>query len=180
MAKVLVLYFSNYGSTKKYAEWIASELSADIYSIKNVQQNILKEYDTIILGSGLYAGNISGTDIIVNNYEKIKNKKLIIFTCGLADWNEIENVNTVNKRIEKLLPENIRKNIKIYFLRGSIDYKKLNLKHRIMMWVVKTVIKKKKNDKLNEEDKEFLKTYGQTADFTDKNSITEIVNYCRE
>jgi menaquinone-dependent protoporphyrinogen IX oxidase len=58
MAKALVLYFSKYGSTKKYAEWIASELNGDIYNIKKFNQNSLKEYDTIILGSGLYAGKI--------------------------------------------------------------------------------------------------------------------------
>jgi len=73
MAKVLIMYFSKYGSTKKYAEWIASELNGDIFNIKNIKQNILENYDTIILGSGLYAGRIEGLNILINNYQKIKN-----------------------------------------------------------------------------------------------------------
>jgi flavodoxin len=72
MSKVLIMYFSKYGSTKKYAEWIASELNGDVYDIKYVKQNILKNYDTIILGTALYAGQLKGLDIIINNYEKIK------------------------------------------------------------------------------------------------------------
>jgi flavodoxin len=75
MTKVLVLYFSKYGYTKKYAEWIAAELNGDIYDIKHFKQNSIKNYGTIILGSGLYAGKIQGINIIIKHYEAIKNKK---------------------------------------------------------------------------------------------------------
>lgn len=177
MAKVLVMYFSKYGSTKKYAEWIASELNGDVYNIKNIKQDILENYDTIILGSGLYAGKIEGINIIINNYETLKDKKLIIFTCGLADYNKTENINSINKRLEKIIPVNIRENIKIYYLRGGMNYKKLNLKHKIMMDFLKKMIQKKGTEKLNEENKEFLESYGKTIDFTNKNSIKEIVEY---
>jgi flavodoxin len=47
------MYFSKYGSTKKYAEWIAEELNGDIFDIKNVKNSSLDDYSTIILGSGL-------------------------------------------------------------------------------------------------------------------------------
>jgi menaquinone-dependent protoporphyrinogen IX oxidase len=175
VAKVLVIYFSKYGSTKKYAEWIASELNGDIYNTKNIEQDILGNYDTIIFGSGLYAGKIEGVDMIINNYEKIKDKKLIIFTCGLADYSKIENMNEINKRLEKMLPANIKEKIKIYFLRGGVNYKKLNLKHKIMMWLKKNIIMRK--EKLNDEDKEFIETYGKTIDFTNKSNIIEIIKY---
>ena len=179
MVKVLVMYFSKYGSTKKYAEWIASELNGDVHNIKNIKQDILGNYDTIILGSGLYAGKIEGINIIINNYETIKDKKLIIFTCGLADYSKTENINNINKRLEKIMPVNIRENIKIYYLRGGMNYKKLNLKHKAMMGFLKKMIQKKGSEKLNEENKEFLETYGKTIDFTNENSIKEIVEYCK-
>jgi menaquinone-dependent protoporphyrinogen IX oxidase len=179
MEKVLVMYFSKYGSTKKYAEWIASELNGDVYDVKNTEQNILKNYDTIILGSGLYAGKIEGINIIINNYETIKDKKLIIFTCGLADYSKTENINSINKRLEKIIPINIRENIKIYYLRGGMNYKRLNLKHKIMMGLLKKMIQKKGSEKSNEENEEFLETYGKTIDFTNINNIKEIVDYCK-
>jgi menaquinone-dependent protoporphyrinogen IX oxidase len=179
MKKVLVIYFSKYGFTKKYAEWIATALNGDIYDIKNIKQSILNNYDTIILGSALYAGKIKGIDIIINNYEGIKNRRLVLFTCGLANYNKIENINTVNKRLEKIIPENIKSAIKVFCLQGGIDYKKLNLKHKIMMGLLKMIILKKGIRNLNEEDKEFIETYGQTLDFTNKGNVEDIIKYCK-
>jgi menaquinone-dependent protoporphyrinogen IX oxidase len=179
MAKVLVIYFSKYSSTKKYAEWIALELNGDIYNVKNNKPHILENYDTIIIGSGLYAGRIDGIKIITDNYEVIKDKKLIIFTCGLADYNKTENINNVKKRLEKIIPTDLWRKIKIYHLRGGINYNRLNLKHRIMMWLLKRMVMKKGIEILNEENKEFIETYGQTIDFTNKNNIMEIIEYCK-
>jgi len=177
MAKVLVMYFSKHGSTKKYVEWIAAELNGDVCDIKNVKPNMPENYETIILGTALYAGKIEGINIIMNNYEKLKNKKIIIYTCGLFDYRKTENINTVKKTITNILPDEMAKNIKIYCLRGGIDYKKLNLMHRMMMWMMKTMLTKKEAEKRNEEDNVFLETYGKTVDFTDKNSITDIIEY---
>jgi menaquinone-dependent protoporphyrinogen IX oxidase len=180
MAKVLIMYYSKYGTTKKYAEWIAKELKGDIFDINNMKQNILVNYDIIILGSGLYAGKINGINILLRNYETLKEKKLIIFTCGLADYSKIENINAINKRFEETIPENIREKIRLYCLRGGINYKKLNLKHKIMMGLLKKMIVKKGLKKMNEENKEFMETYGQAVDFMDENSITEIIKYCKD
>ena len=35
-------------------------------------------------------------------------------------------------------------------------------------------------EKLNEEDKEFMETYGKEIYFTDKNSIKELLEYCKK
>ena len=69
MVKSLIVYFSKYGTTKEYAEWIAQELNGDIYSINNFKENTLNNYDTIIIGSGLYAGKVKG---IENSNEEVK------------------------------------------------------------------------------------------------------------
>ena len=179
MSKALVLYFTIYGSTKKYAEWIAEELRGDIFDIKDVKDDQLYEYDIIIVGGGLYAGNIKGINLIIENYEKIKDKKLVIFTCGLADYNKAKNSENIYKRLEKVLSKNILDKIKVFYLRGYIDYKKLSLKHKIMMWMLKKMTEKKGLDKFDEEDKIFLETYGKSIDFMDKNTIREIIDYCK-
>ncbi|MCL2042948.1 MAG: flavodoxin domain-containing protein [Treponema sp.] len=180
MVKVLVLYFTIYGSTKKYAEWIAEELKGDLFDINDVRYNQLYDYDIIILGGGLYAGNIKGLNLLIDNYEKIKNKKLIIFTCGLADYSKEENINSVKSRLKKNTPNNVFENIKVFYLRGYINYKKLSFKHRIMMGMMRKMILIKGAEKMNEENKEFLETYGKIVDFTDKKNIKEIIDYCNK
>lgn len=60
MNKTAVVFKSKYGSTKKYAQWIAEELSCDIFERKNVKSDDLEAYDTVIYGGGLYAGGVKG------------------------------------------------------------------------------------------------------------------------
>jgi flavodoxin len=179
MTKTLIIYFSEYGTTKRYAEWIAEELNGDIYSINKFKPNILNNYDTIIIGSGLYAGKIKGIDIIIKNYEVLKNKKLVIFTCGLADYSKVENINEIYNKLEKELSEKIIKNIKIFYLRGGINYKNLTLKHKIMMWIKKRMILIKGINKLNDKEKRIIDTYGKEFSFVNKNKINELLDYCK-
>ena len=182
MNKTLILYYSKYGTTKKYAEWIASALNGDMCAISDFKQNTLENYDTIIIGGGLYAGDIKGMDIILNNYQTLHGKKLVLFTCGLADYSKAENINTIAGKIEAAIPENIRRDIKLYFLRGGIDYRRLSFKHKVMMALMKMITArkmKKGGDNAGEEVKEFLEMYGKNIDFTDKDNITGIVEYCK-
>jgi menaquinone-dependent protoporphyrinogen IX oxidase len=179
LSKALVLYFTKYGSTKKYAEWITEELKGDIFDIKDARLNQLHEYDIILLGSALYAGNMKGINLFVDNYEKIKDKKLVLFTCGVADYSKEENCDSIYKRLEEAIPKNILDTIKIFYLRGSIDYKKLSFIHKIMMGMVRKMVVKKGAGEMNEENKEFLETFGKTVDFMDRESIKGIVEYCK-
>ncbi|MDD5944545.1 MAG: flavodoxin domain-containing protein, partial [Clostridia bacterium] len=80
-----VIYGSKYGSTKQYAEWIAEELEADVFDVKGSSIDVIEKYDTVIFGGGLYAGGITGLDFIAKNIDRLKNSRLIIFTCGIAD-----------------------------------------------------------------------------------------------
>jgi menaquinone-dependent protoporphyrinogen IX oxidase len=42
--KSIVIYKSKYGSTKTYAEWIASELSCEAVDAKNIRAEQLVDY----------------------------------------------------------------------------------------------------------------------------------------
>lgn len=55
-----VVYASHYGSTEKYARWIAQELKADLYRADQLKAGDLDKYDTVIFGGGLYAGQLNG------------------------------------------------------------------------------------------------------------------------
>ena len=175
-----IMYYSKFGNIKKYAKWIASELNDNNFNLENVKQNLFINYDTIIIGSALYNGNIKCIKIFLKNYEMFKDKKIVLFTCGLADYTQSENANAINKKIENEIPENIRKNIKVYFLRGAIDYNKLSFKHKLIMGMGKIIVSKKGSAEMNEEDKAFMESYGKSVDFTDKNSIADMIKYCKE
>ena len=102
MNKTAVVFQSKYGSTKKYAQWIAEALSCDLLERKNVKTEDLKTYDTIVYGGGLYAGGVSGLELITKNYESLADKNLILFTCGLADVSRAT-IPTASRRVEKAM-----------------------------------------------------------------------------
>ncbi len=50
--KIVVIYKSKYGSSKKYAQWIAEEVNGDLFNSSNIKEEKLKEYDIIVYGGG--------------------------------------------------------------------------------------------------------------------------------
>ncbi|NMA82501.1 MAG: flavodoxin [Epulopiscium sp.] len=172
MNNAVVIYKSKYGSTKKYARWIADEMKADLFQYSEVDAKKLLEYDTIIYGGGLYASGIAGISIITKSFESIKSKKIIVFTVGLATTDRKEVFAPI---IEKNFTREMRNHITFFHLRGGIDYKKLGLIHKMMMAMLKMVITKKKPEQLTDDDKELLATYGKKVDFVDKDTITPLV-----
>jgi NAD(P)H dehydrogenase (quinone) len=64
MAKILVVYYSASGNTKKMAEFVAEGikkegLEVDLKEVKNTSANELAKYDGIIAGSPTYYGTMA-------------------------------------------------------------------------------------------------------------------------
>jgi hypothetical protein len=99
-----------------------------------------------------------------------------VFTVGLADPETTDYTAILNKNF----PEGSHKPLRTFHLRGSIDYKKLKLVHRVMMAVLKKVLERKPVSKRSAEDNEFIRTYGGAVDFIDRETIAPLISYVRE
>ncbi len=179
MNKTAVVFQSKYGATRQYAQWIAQALSCNIFDRKNITAADLESYHTIVYGGGLYAGGLLGVDLITKNFDRFCNKNLILFTCGLADPADTGNTDSIRESLNKVLTAQMQQKIKLFHLRGAIDYQKLGLTHKAMMAMLRKMVMNKDYASLRNEDKEMLATYGRTVDFTDKSTILPIVNYVR-
>ena len=178
--KTLVIYHSKYGHTKQYAQWLAEELNADIYESKNLKNSMLDDYSAIVFGSSLYAGSNKAASLIVKHFEQIKDKKVVLFTCGLAYVTNETNIININKALDKIITPEIREKIKIFHVQGGVDYGNLSFLHKMMMKMVQKSILKKPADKRTDEDIEFLETYGQKIDFSDKKMLEPIIQYLQK
>ena len=59
--KILVSYFSNTGNTEKVAKSIAEGLEGEdveLLKVEDTDPSSLKNYDLVVLGSGIYAGKV--------------------------------------------------------------------------------------------------------------------------
>ena len=174
MKDTVVVYKTKYGSTKKYAQWIASALESDLFEVSEVTEENLLKYNTIIFGGGLYASGILGISLINKAFDKLKDKNLIIFTVGLADPNH---TNQFIPIIEKNFTKEMQQAIKVFHFRGAIDYKKLSFLHKSMMALLKNKVSKTNEEDRDAEAKMMLETFGQIVDFSDESTISPLIEY---
>ena len=57
--KTIIIYNSQTGFTKRYAQWIAEETGADCLALSDAKKTDFTEYEAIIFGSWACAGGIS-------------------------------------------------------------------------------------------------------------------------
>ena len=173
--KTIVIYKSKYGSTKTYAEWIAKELSCDAVDVSQVGINDLMEYDTIIYGGGLYAEVIAGVTLITKNIEKLKNKKLIVFTTGLTppDCRGYYDDLVVKKNFKG----DIYSKIKMFNYPGKMIVSELSFVHKSAIKTLKKIMSDKKEP--TEMERLLIELCDADGDFSDKSLISELVEYAR-
>ena len=176
MNNIIVIYDSKYGSTRRYALWIAEALACEAAFRKAFNPENLINYDTIIYGGGLYAGGVSGISLLTENFDRIKDKNIILFTCGLADPTDPDNVSHIREGLAKVLTPEMLNTVHLFHLRGAIDYSRLGLVHKAMMAMLHGTMLKKDYASLRKEDQLMLDTYGKKVDFTDQSSIAPIID----
>ena len=180
MRRTLIIYSSKYGHTKKYAQWLSEALNADVCESENLRNEMLNDYATILFGGSLYAGKNKAALLLVKHFEQIKDKKVVLFTCGLGYVDNPFDIANINRALDRVITPEIRNKIKIFHVQGGIDYNNLSILHKAMMKFVHSKVSRKPENERNEEDREFLATYGQKIDLSDKKMLKPIVEYCLE
>lgn len=177
--KSLILYHSQYGSTEQYAHWIKEELSSQSDCFDNLKKYDIEEYDLIIVGEGVYAGQLKTPKRLIPIIEKYPDKRFIFFMVGIADMEDQENREKLYHDLAKAMGPAVEKT-KVFFLRGVLDYSKLNFKHKTMMWLLVNYLKRKPEKDLPKDADQLISTYGKKVSFIDKNSIKPLIRYAKE
>jgi menaquinone-dependent protoporphyrinogen IX oxidase len=170
--KTVIIYKSKYGTTEKYANWIAEATNSDIFNVDSVKTEDLKSYDTIVYCGGLYAGGILGFSFIKNNYNYLSDKKLIVVAVGAT----LKKQDGIKEISEKNLTEEMRDEVQLFILRGGLNYKKMNLLDRFLMFIMVSMLKMKKKETLDDDSKGVIATYGKVVDFTNIDTILPVVD----
>jgi len=92
--KTLIIYISvHHGNTEGVAKVIANILDADLLQVKQADASMLKHYDLIGFGSGIYVGKHHNSLLdFVDELPMMRNKKAFIFsTSGLRKMRFIHN-----------------------------------------------------------------------------------------
>ena len=169
--KTAVIYKSKYGAAKKYAEWIAKDLNASLFDVSSIKPAQLMDFDMVIYGGGMYAGNINGVKLVAAN----PCKSLVIFTVGLADPKSSD----FSEVLAKAFTPEILSKIKAFHLRGALNFSNLSLVHKGIISVIRKVTAKKDKSELTSEERAILEAGRGNVDFIDRDSIEPIIAYVR-
>ncbi len=171
--KTIVVYKSKYGSTKQYADWIAEELECRGVEAKEATLDMLKEYDTIIYGGGLYGEVINGVSLITKNIDSLSGKKIIVYTTGITPLScrDYYDKLVIDKNFKKGVPENVR----IFNFLGKMIINELSLVHKTAIKTLKKIMSTKENP--SEMEKLLVELCDADGDFTDKNETKALIDY---
>lgn len=173
--KTIVIYKSKYGSTRQYARWIADEIGCEAVDAKEIKADKLSEYDNIIYGGGLYAEVIAGVTLITKNLDKLKDKKIAVFSTGITPLNYREYYDKLV--IEKNFKPEMLKYIKVYNFLGKMILDELSLPHKTALKALKKLMSSKENP--SEMEKLLIELCDADGDFSDKNAIYDLVDYIK-
>ena len=166
----IIIYGSQYGTTKRYAEHLSEKTGIATVAFKETKD--IDKYDQVIFMGALYAGSVLGLKKTVSKMSP--QQELIIVTVGLVDPTDPENIAYIRHSIKECVPEYFYDESRIFHLHGAIDYSHLSLKHRMMMAVIHSKISQMPEEKLNAEAKTILATYGKKEDFVDFKSLEKL------
>lgn len=167
--KTAIIYNSQTGFTRKYAEWISEAAEADCFELAAAKKQNLDIYDAIVFGGWACAGSISKVSWFKSNIDKWPGKVLIVFCTGgsPADNPEIETFMRSN------FSEAEQKRIHMFYCPSGFNYEKMSAGSKLMMKIFQKMVHAKK-DKTDAEI-EMLKMISRSYDISDKKYIEPIV-----
>lgn len=172
--KTIVIYRSISGYTRKYAEWIADDLKADLAEFNKISLHEILEHDQIIFGGRIIASGIDGINIIKKNLGRFGNRRIIIFGVGAGP----EKKEAIDEMRNKNLTQEEQERIKMFYMRGGFDFRKLGFLDKLMMNVMRLVLLSKKEK--TDEQKKLLASYAHPVDFTNKKNTEELIRFAKK
>ena len=131
--KKVIVYYSKYGSTKDYAEWIAQDTGAELVPFAQARKLDLAAYDAIAFGCPFYAFKLKIAGYVKSRASQFAGKKVAFFAVGAEPPESPE----VHKRYEACLPEEVRSRISLFFLPGRVAMGKMGFLDRTVMRMMK-------------------------------------------
>lgn len=167
----IVIYKSQTGFTKKYAEWISQAAGCQCLDFKKARKIDLTTYDTIIFGGWCIAGGITKLDWFKKQLPTLSaaGKKLIVYAVGASPAESPEIAEAMNRNFS----DEERKSVKVFYCPGGLDYSKMNFLSRFAMKMLAKSLSSKKD--ASEKELKQADMISHSYDLTDKKYIEPIL-----
>ena len=172
--KTLIIYTSQTGFTKRYAEWISQGLNGEMMELKDAKKmddSFFASFDAILYGGWTMGGKVVNADWFLLRAKEWRDKRLAIFVVGASPRANPD----VDAFLETFLSEEQKEYIGLFYCQGGISYERMNLASKLMMKSFSTMLLKKKD--ATEKEREVGKYLSHSYDIAEKQYADDVVDY---
>lgn len=170
----VVIYHSQTGFTKRYAQWISQALDCACVDFSGAGKTDFDRYNTILFGGWACAGSISKLKWFKSNLKKWDGKRLAVFCVGGSPMESPD----VAVAMDNCLSEEEHRKVKIFYCPGGFCYEKMPASSKLMMKMFLRALKAKKDK--TEEEKKMVEMISRSYDISDRKYIEPILQWARE
>lgn len=169
MKQGCVLYRSKYGSTKRYAAWLAEALGCDCRDIKGVRAKTLQTCDFVVLCGAVYASGIAGVKPFKRLMKKMQGKQFAVLCVGASPYSE-RAIAAVRARNLGEYPA-----VPLFYARGAWDERVMSAKDRLLCGMLKKYVTKKDPATYEPWEEALAGAIGKQCDWTDRAYLEALI-----
>ncbi len=171
MKRILVLWQSKYGSTQKYAHWLAQRPGWQALPSKGATAEIADSFGGVVLAGGLYAAGVAGLGVLKQHHQRWSagGKRLAV---GASPFDP--------KDLQEVRGRNLSGplgSVPMFYGRGGWDEEAMTLPDRMGCRLLRNVVARKKPEEMASWEKALMQSAGQKMDWTDPAYLEPLITY---
>lgn len=174
LMKTIVVYDSVSGFTKRYAEWIADDLSAECVALSSISS--LSDYDCVVFGGHIWFGNVTG----IKTFKKLCGDmgKVVVFAVGSAPAVNNPKIPEIYGNIDKCLPQ--FKSVPHFYFQGGVKLEALPWTDRATLKCMVLMLKLLNLFARKPALGKVIQMMSMSHDEASKDAISPLVEYMRK
>ena len=169
MEKIVIVYSSKFGHTKKYVDWLKEDFDADVFSVDGCNPTKLIAYKLIIFAGSVYSDKLAIMDFIKKNMTSIPLQKTMILA---VTWYTNDSREAAHKIMEENFTEQLKNSIPLYVVNSGIDLKTVPAMDKAKLLTARLMIEKKEGR--SSDDINALAIIKGYSDQTSKDNLASI------
>lgn len=128
--RAVVVYASQTGFTKRYAEWIAEELECEAVAVEQAGHVDAGAFDVVVFGGWLHAGGLVGKKWLARAHARYPQVRFVAFAVGATppEW-----VDMVDEAMAREFPAPEFDAVERFYLRGGFAFERLSVPNKLAM-----------------------------------------------
>ena len=169
--KTLIIYKSETGFTKRYAEMIEHRTSdSTLVELKKLKKKDIKEADFIFYGGPIHNNVIKGLSKFLKHHKLFDGKDIFIFGVGLEPASSDKRENVINANGLSFY------HVRLYLLTGGLDFTKMSkFKKKIISLGLKAAAQKG-DLPMNADPSQLSSLLDRRIDMVSSDQIEKMIN----